>query len=119
MRLCSSCKQHLTEEQFHEIHKAKTQPSGWCKACHQKKTLMRKYNISGERYDALIAIKACEACGSDNDGKALHIDHDHTTGVVRGVLCRPCNHAIGLLLDDPARLRAAANYIETHQGATA
>mgnify|MGYP001576209901 CR=1 FL=1 len=46
-------------------------------------------------------------------GKTLHIDHNHTTGAVRGLLCTQCNVGVGMLKDSPAVLRAAANYLET------
>jgi hypothetical protein len=42
----------------------------------------------------------------------LTIDHDHKTGAFRGLLCEACNRAIGFMSDDPARLRAAADYLE-------
>lgn len=52
----------------------------------------------------------CAACrGAD----ALHVDHDHKTGAVRALLCTGCNTALGLLKEDPMRIRALAVYIET------
>jgi hypothetical protein len=42
----------------------------------------------------------------------VHLDHDHATGVVRGMLCFPCNAAIGHLRDDPQVVRRAAAYLE-------
>ena len=58
----------------------------------------------------------CGICG-DNllslDGFHVHADHCHETGAPRGILCGPCNRAIGLLRDDPVRLRAAAAYLES------
>jgi hypothetical protein len=44
----------------------------------------------------------------------LHIDHDHETGEVRGLLCYSCNVALGASREDPARLRALADFIEGH-----
>ena len=41
-----------------------------------------------------------------------HLDHDHSTGRARGILCQNCNVALGLLRDDPDLFRAAAEYLE-------
>jgi hypothetical protein len=51
----------------------------------------------------------CAICGASDQ---LVGDHDHDTGAARGILCRNCNLAIGNMGDDPARLRAAARYLE-------
>jgi hypothetical protein len=43
---------------------------------------------------------------------ATHIDHDHDTGRVRGILCGSCNRALGLLRDDVEALLFAAEYVK-------
>lgn len=53
----------------------------------------------------------CAICLKEIDMKA-YVDHDHATGRVRGLLCGLCNSAIGMLKDDPARIRRAADYVE-------
>lgn len=53
--------------------------------------------------------KECAICNATSD---LVGDHDHKSGLPRGILCRKCNLAIGNMADDPARLRAAAEYLE-------
>lgn len=58
------------------------------------------------------AICGCEGGSEDNRGDRLAVDHDHETGVVRGLLCHKCNTAIGLLRDDPEVLRRAADYLD-------
>lgn len=46
--------------------------------------------------------------------RAFHVDHDHTTGIVRALLCGPCNSAIGHLRDDPKIAEAAARFLHEH-----
>lgn len=66
----------------------------------------QKYGLSQSDRHALLA-DGCDICGRE----AEHIDHCHSTGVVRGGLCGPCNRGLGLFGDDPERLRAAAEYL--------
>jgi hypothetical protein len=56
----------------------------------------------------------CQGCGRDPDvdAIALQLDHDHSTGLFRGWLCSPCNTALGLLADDPARLQGLLRYLD-------
>jgi len=44
----------------------------------------------------------------------LMVDHCHTTGRVRGLLCHNCNRALGLLKDNKSRFRSAITYLECH-----
>jgi hypothetical protein len=75
----------------------------------------RTFGISADDVDALLLAQdgRCAICGGvPNRVDGWHVDHDHATGAIRGVLCSRCNHAIGLMEEDPQRLRAAAGYLE-------
>lgn len=77
--------------------------------------LKRKFGISLAEYDAILAEQGgvCAVCSRPPTcGISLHVDHDHDTGRIRGLLCFRCNNALGDLEDDPALLRAAARYLE-------
>ncbi len=80
-----------------------------------------KYGISMDDYKVLHAAQGgrCAICAVDKTngrgGPSLfHVDHCHRTKRVRGLLCNSCNRMIGLGKDDPAILRAGADYVERH-----
>jgi hypothetical protein len=77
------------------------------------KQRLAAYGLSKEDYDRMLAQQhgACAICKQRSQA-TLCIDHDHSTGEVRGLLCRKCNMGLGLYDDDPCRLRAAAAYLE-------
>lgn len=80
----------------------------------QDTALRSKYGMTVEQYEALLHEQGgrCAICGADSGGLRAHaVDHCHATGQVRGLLCSPCNRGMGLLGDDPERLRAAADYL--------
>lgn len=55
----------------------------------------------------------CAICGRrPREGTHLHVDHDHETGRVRGLLCFSCNVAVGQLQHDPTRIVRAADYLD-------
>jgi len=57
---------------------------------------------------------ACAVCERSFAEVVAHVDHDHTTGRVRGVLCSACNTALGLLKEDETRMAALISYIRKH-----
>lgn len=82
--------------------------------------LKRRYGSTAEEIDSMLVgqLGACAICGIVPDPQAdfkgdrvLHIDHDHATGKVRGLLCRKHNTAIGLFQDDPVLLYRAGDYL--------
>lgn len=75
-------------------------------------SLRKRYGLSEVEYLALKARQKdlCAICFNALTNEAL-VDHNHNTGVVRGLLCRSCNFGIGLFCEDPQRLRRAAVYV--------
>ena len=78
--------------------------------------IKRLYGMTLEDYNKILLFQGgvCKICGlTDESGRRLNVDHCHKTGVVRGLLCRKCNTAIGLFRDDPTIIRMAAQYLES------
>jgi hypothetical protein len=73
--------------------------------------LRRRYGIGGAEFDEMLAAQGgrCAICSADNPE---HVDHDHRTGWVRGILCFNCNGGLGQFRDDPAFLASAIAYLK-------
>lgn len=76
--------------------------------------LLRKYGITLSEYESLLEEQGgvCAICASPPTTKRLAVDHCHTTGEVRGLLCERCNRGIGLLGDSLERVESAARYLQ-------
>lgn len=86
----------------------------FCVADGISRQRFRKYGITPERYEAVYEAQggACAICQHGFGGpRDEHIDHDHITGQVRGILCSQCNTAIGKFKDSPEIILKAAEYI--------
>lgn len=88
---------------------------------NKRKSLIRA-NVTQAQFDAMISDQkgACAICGKIPDGprpweKRLCVDHDHSTGKVRKLLCHPCNMALGHFKDDISRLEAAIEYLKGYK----
>jgi hypothetical protein len=82
---------------------------------HEQRRRLRRYGIDQDRYDQMLAEQngRCPGCGTEDPGvKGWCIDHCHTTGRVRALLCMRCNTMLGLADEDPAILRALADLAE-------
>ena len=90
---------------------------GLCRPCYHRRA---KFGITPEQYDAMLKEQGgvCAICREPETGRnragavSLAVDHDHETGLVRGLLCNTCNRGIGLLKDRPDILRSALQYLE-------
>lgn len=85
---------------------------------HRAGSLKKNFGITIEQYDKMAAFQdnACAICrGHNPSGKRLAVDHDHTSGKIRSLLCSRCNTALGQLREQPGLCRAAAEYLERWQ----
>lgn len=103
---CRPCQNARVRESIERLH-------GGARHYH----LVRRYGISAADADALLEAQGglCAICERDL-GEKPHIDHDHATGKVRGLLCFNCNGGLGQFGDDELRLRAAVEYLRTARG---
>jgi hypothetical protein len=82
-----------------------------------KHYLKKLYGITPEQYERMLEDQnhRCAICQEpEKQSRRLAVDHDHSTGKVRSLLCQSCNTAIGKLKDDPELIRRAAEYVERH-----
>ncbi|WP_330303346.1 MULTISPECIES: endonuclease VII domain-containing protein [unclassified Streptomyces] len=114
-KLCRSCGEVKPHRDWHRNASASDGLSTRCKACRAARGrgdhLKRQYGITEAERDEMVASQMglCVICLK---APAIHVDHCHETGRVRGVLCFNCNSAIGKLGDDPDAVRRAAAYLE-------
>ena len=105
-RNCGSIKRYLSSRSCVSCAKeVKLDPQ-----VRRKYALRQKYGLSLEEYDTMMHKQngACAICGSNG---RLHVDHNHDTGKVRGLLCMDCNTGIGKLQDSADLLKKAAEYL--------
>ena len=107
--------------------------AGWCTACvvlgnkrisHERQRglhLKRKYDMSPQDWEDLFNKqgRCCAACGLKEPGAVnWQTDHIHGTKIVRGIICRGCNNAIGHLKDSPERAEQLAAYLRNYNATT-
>lgn len=137
-KVCNLCEEEKSVEesfyQFYDKWAGKHYTSSRCKPCHKeyKKTnpntkrnrknekLKLRYGLTYEQWEAMRESEnySCMACGITEEeiGGVLDVDHCHTTGKARGLLCNACNTSLGRMNDNPTALRALADYIEKYRG---
>jgi hypothetical protein len=76
--------------------------------------LRTKYGLTVEQYERMLTKQnnACAICKGPNGQRAWNVDHNHRTGRVRGLLCTPCNIALGAVDDNPAILKGMIAYLK-------
>ncbi len=133
---CTRCGEMKQSSEFYYKEDTRDHLSSYCRVCHKsyKKEnynakvikgyhLRRVYKITLEYYQELHKAQggACAICRNPEtivDAKSgltrdLAVDHDHETGLVRGLLCRRCNQVMGFLNDDRNLLQRMIEYISS------
>lgn len=114
-RYCKECRKKRdreAQERFKAKHPHRVQE------IRRRSHLFQNYRMSVKEYAVLYKLHKglCSICGiegTDVGAKEgiLHIDHSHTTGAIRGLLCRSCNLGLGFFEDNTARLENAIGYL--------
>jgi len=132
-KVCKHCEQEKGISEFYLFKDSWTDKkylSARCKPCHQKykktnknttknrkaEKLKLRYGLTYEEWENIRSNEnyQCMICGVSEEemDKKLDIDHCHSSGKVRGVLCNPCNRMLGNAQDNINILKAAIEYLE-------
>lgn len=128
MKRCADCKTWKPLDEFPRNKNCKDGRHPYCKPCHNARGtetkqrlyggsrhyhLMHRYRIGASDVESMIAAQGgvCAICGRT---KPEHVDHDHATKRVRGILCFNCNGGLGQFDDDVDRLVGAIAYLESN-----
>jgi hypothetical protein len=137
---CNTCKLELPAERFNRSSAAPDGLQYKCKSCMNdykrawdkanpgraglsawRAELKRSYGMTQEEYESMHVAQngVCAICRLPEVGRhwagvtyRLHVDHCHETGRVRGLLCGPCNRALGMFKDNAVTMRRAIEYLE-------
>lgn len=124
---CPNCGETKLVDQFNRNQAQYDGLKPWCRVCDKKQKkdayimplnrnsyLVKNYGLTLEEYNMRLEAQneVCLICEEPCIRLNLCVDHDHTTGKVRGLLCYSCNLAIGNMKDKPDLLRKAADYLE-------
>jgi len=104
--LCSEHKR-WTEENQEKVRSYRA------KDPHTLKKRCARHGITEEEFWSLYEEQdgTCPVCDRAIEAKGSAIDHNHETGDVRGILCKNCNRALGLLGDSPETMARAESYL--------
>lgn len=94
-KICNICGKSVHISGYDRSKQTISGIRGDCRQCKVDRTRAGVYSLSLPEYYKLIETTKCQICGSEPRKKRHSIDHDHSTGKVRGMLCTPCNQKLG------------------------
>jgi hypothetical protein len=124
-RHCPGCSEIKPLAEFPRNERGPAGFGTYCKPCHNARGraskerhggtrnyhLKRRYRIGEQEFQGIL-LAQCGVCGICKAPNLEHVDHDHVTGQVRGILCLSCNGGLGHFKDNIATMRKAINYLE-------
>jgi len=131
-KYCKSCDTTKPIDDFYLRNKTSMVRHSTCKECDKKRVkenhdpvvyrnaeLQRRYGITQQDYEVMIAEQnnQCAICNATEPGGRHNrgyfvVDHCHTTGKVRKLLCHNCNTALGLVGDNTHILQSMIEYLQ-------
>lgn len=112
---CNQCKNALPLDDFNNNSARYGGKDVFCRDCRKElqKIYLRKirYGVDNETYKEMLKAQDNKCAICKRVRKRIVIDHDHKTGVVRGILCDGCNIMLGHLDDDVKFLKSAIDYL--------
>jgi len=116
MKVCTQCKVNKKDGEFSKHSAGIRGLQSYCKDCGADNVHKGRYGISITERNLLIKAQdnKCKCCGDElsDESKHIHLDHDHSNGNIRGVVCRACNLAVGWVNDCPERAWKVLKYLE-------
>ena len=130
-KTCNTCRETKRISEFYRQSAKKDGYQNRCKVCanldvtkrmtaskNRKYVLQYKYGITPAEFDAMLKKQdnKCAICKNPFiSSRGTHVDHDHTYGYVRGILCTTCNVGLGSFKDSIELLKQAAIYLEENE----
>ncbi len=129
MKKCTKCQEDKELGSFYKDKAFRDGRRSQCKTCDAKRRignssvknyhLKRDYGIDLAQYQLMQSEhnSCCAICGlSENDlGYSLCVDHNHVSGAVRGLLCKPCNLVVGNSQENKSTLLKTIEYLDRHE----
>lgn len=130
-KMCSVCKKSKKFRDFYKDRRNNPPFASTCKVCSKERSkrfyeekpeyrqmirnggLKHRFGITQFDYFEMLKEQegVCAICKLKYE-KHLHVDHDHETGEIRGLLCKQCNHGLGNFKDNPTYLKNAIEYLD-------
>ncbi len=128
-KVCSTCKVEKPNESFYKRKASKDGLRGQCNKCEKRynnswystgkwkdRHYRKLYGLETDEVKELFDKQdgLCKLCSKELifNGRLTHVDHDHTTGKVRGILCYSCNTSLGKLGDSIESIEKVLKYLK-------